>query len=239
MKVFIQLVFLAIFLASCKTEAPKVLQYAESYKDSTVVEDYHGTQISDPYRWLEDDNSPETVDWVKRQNAVTFDYLDDIPFREAFKKRLEELWNYERLSTPFESGGKYYQFKNDGLQNQSVMYALDTETKKLTEVLDPNKFSDDGTASLGARSISDDGKYLAYQISEGGSDWRSVKVLDLETAKHTSDALDWLKFSGMSWYKDGFFYGRYPEPSDDAALSGANEYHKLYYQSPQVEMPLV
>jgi len=223
MKVFIQLVFLAIFLASCKTEAPKVLQYAESYKDSTVVEDYHGTQISDPYRWLEDDNSPETVDWVKRQNAVTFDYLDDIPFREAFKKRLEELWNYERLSTPFESGGKYYQFKNDGLQNQSVMYALDTETKKLTEVLDPNKFSDDGTASLGARSISDDGKYLAYQISEGGSDWRSVKVLDLETAKHTSDALDWLKFSGMSWYKDGFFYGRYPEPSDDAALSGANE----------------
>ncbi len=229
MRPYILFVLFAILLTACNSEMPKQLKYAETFKDTTVVENYHGTELADPYRWLEDDNSDETVDWVKRQNAVTFDYLDGIPFRDAFKERLEQLWNYERLSTPFESGGKYYQFKNDGLQNQSVMYALDTDSKKLTEVLDPNKFSDDGTASLGSYSISDDGKYLAYQISEGGSDWRSVKVLDLESGKHTEDKVEWLKFSGMSWYKDGFFYGRYPEPTDDEALSGANEYHKLYY----------
>ncbi len=229
MKLLTQFIFCMILWSACNQEGPKDISYADSLRDTTVIEDYHGTQIADPYRWLEDDNSAETVDWVKRQNKVTFDYLDGIPYRDAFKKRLEELWNYERLSTPFESGGKYFQFKNDGLQNQSVMYALDTETKKLTEVLDPNKFSEDGTSSMGGSSISENGKYLAYQISEGGSDWRSVKVLDLETGKHTSDNVNWLKFSGMSWYKDGFFYSRYPEATDDAALSGANEFHTLYY----------
>jgi len=221
--------FLVILLISCNTAAPTTVKYADTFQDTLVVDNYHGTEISDPYRWLEDDNSDETVDWVKRQNAVTFDYLDKIPFRDAFKKRLEDLWNYERLSTPFESGGKYYQFKNDGLQNQAVMYALNTDSKELTEVLDPNKFSSDGTSSLGASSISEDGKYLAYQISEGGSDWRTVKVLDLESGQHTDDVVEWLKFSGMSWHKDGFFYGRYPEATDDEALSGANSFHKLYY----------
>jgi len=210
-----------------KTDASIV--YPETLKDTSVVDNYHGTDIADPYRWLEDDNSDETKDWVERQNAVSFEYLNKIPFRDDFKKRLEGLWNYEKLSVPFEESGKYYQFKNDGLQNQSVMYTLDLDSKEHTEVLDPNKFSDDGTSSLGGMSFNKEGNLLAYQISEGGSDWRKVEIKDLETGDLLEDKVDWLKFSGISWNKDGFFYSRYPEATDDEALSGENQFHALYY----------
>ncbi len=225
---FVMIIFMG--LTSCEDgQRTSDISYPETFRDTSIVEDYHGTPIADPYRWLEDDNSPETTDWVKRQNAVTFDYLSDIPFREDFKERLEGLWNYEKLSVPFEKSGVYYQYKNDGLQNQSVLYELDLETKKRKEVLDPNKFSDDGTSSLGGLSFNKDGNLLAYQISEGGSDWRKVEIKDLESGKLLEDKVDWLKFSGISWYKDGFFYSRYPETNDDQALSGENQYHAVYY----------
>ena len=207
-------------------------------KKTEVVDDYHGTQISDPYRWLEDDRSEETGNWVKAQNQVTFNYLEQIPYRKAIQTRLEELWNYERFSTPFKEGDKYYFFKNDGLQNQSVMYAQTSLDGAPSLVLDPNKFSEDGTASLGSISFNKAGNLLAYQVSEGGSDWRKVYVKDLENNKMLTDELDWIKFSGISWSGDGFFYSRYPESKADDKLSGANKFHQVYFHklgTPQSE----
>jgi len=211
-------------------------------KKDNVVENYHGTKISDPYRWLEDDHSEETGDWVKAQNQVTFSYLDQIPYRDAIKTRLEELWNYERFSTPFKEGDKFYFFKNDGLQNQSVMYTQETLDSEATLILDPNKFSDDGTTSLGGLAFNKKGNLLAYQVSEGGSDWRKVYVKDLENNKMLTDELDWLKFSGISWFGDGFYYSRYPEPKEDDKLSGANQFHQVYFHklgTPQSEDQLI
>ena len=207
-------------------------------KKDDVVEDYHGTKIADPYRWLEDDHSDDTGEWVKAQNQVTFSYLDQIPYREAIKNRLEEIWNYERYSTPFKEGGKFYFFKNDGLQNQSVLYAQNTLEDEPSLVLDPNKFSEDGTASLGSISFNKSGDLLAYQISEGGSDWRKVYIKDLKNNKVLTDELEWIKFSGISWFGDGFFYSRYPQPKEDDKLSGANQFHQVYYHklgTPQSE----
>ncbi len=204
--------------------------YPETRRDESVVDDYHGISIADPYRWLEDDHSEETKDWVTRQNEVTFGYLHKIPFREKLIDRLTEIWNFPKYSSPFKEGGKYYFFKNDGLQNQSVLYsinALDDENQKT--ILDPNKLSDDGTTSLGGMSFNSKGNLLGYMISEGGSDWRSARVMDLETGKLLEDNLDWLKFTGMAWSGDGFYYSRYPEVNEDDELKGKNENHKLYY----------
>lgn len=202
--------------------------YPEVRQDD-VKDDYHGTEVSDPYRWLEDDNSEETKAWVVEQNKATFGYLEKIPFRKSIENRLEKLWNYEKYGSPFKEGGKYYYFKNDGLQNQYVMYVADSPTDPGKVILDPNKFSEDGTASLGGYDFSKDGKYLAYLVSEGGSDWRSAKVMDLSTGKDIEDNLEWIKFSGVSWKGDGFYYSRYPEPKDGDELSAKNEYHALYY----------
>lgn len=230
--------FLIIFLGlqiACTPEPttqnlkdPITVKYPESTKDESVSDNYHGTEVKDPYRWLEDDNSEATKSWVKAQNEVTFDYLDKIPFRETIRNRLVEVWNYERVSAPFKEGGKIYYFKNNGLQNQSILY---TKAADGTEsvVLDPNKFSDDGTSSLGAISFSADGKYFAYQVSEGGSDWRKIKVRNLETGEDLADEVDWVKFSSISWKDDGFYYSRYPKPDASAELSGRNTNHKLYY----------
>lgn len=204
------------------------VNYPSIQKDE-VVDDYHGTAIQDPYRWLEDDTSDETAEWVTSQNKVTFDYLDHIPYRDAIKNRLKEVWNFERFSTPFKEGGKYYFFKNDGLQNQSVMYSQQTLGAESIEVLDPNKFSDDGTSSLGGINFNKLGNQLAYQVSEGGSDWRTIYVKDLESGETLKDKIEWVKFSGISWFKDGFFYSRYPEPEDGKALSAKNEFHQVYY----------
>ena len=193
------------------------------------VDDYHGTKISDPYRWLEDNNSEETSEWVEAQNKVTQEYLSQIPFRDAMKKRLIELWNYEKYSAPSKHG-EYYTFsKNDGLQEQSVIYIQKGLNGKPEVLLDPNKLSNDGSISLGGLAYSNDDKYLCYGISRGGSDWREFFVMDVQTKQLTKDEIKWSKFSGTAWYKDGFFYGRYDKPKPGEELKQKNEFQKLYY----------
>lgn len=240
------LIFLTILsIWSCETNSnsrsltfPNVIQkidfkkipvtYPDIKKDETI-DDYHGTAIQDPYRWLEDDNSKETSDWVTNQNKVTFNYLDQIPYRKAIKNRLKDVWNFERFGTPFKEGGKYYYFKNDGLQNQAVLYEQETLDSPSKIALDPNSFSDDGTTSLGSLSFNKTGDLLAYQISEGGSDWRTIHVKDLNTGETLEDKVNWVKFSAISWFKDGFFYSRYPEPEEGKELSAKNEFHQVYF----------
>lgn len=192
------------------------------------VDTYFGEKINDPYRWLEDDRSAETGTWVKMQNDVTYRYLSDIPLRNQLKSRMEKLWNYEKISAPFKEGNYTYYYKNNGLQNQSVLFRKDTNGKE--EVfLDPNTFSKDGTTSLGGISFSKDGSLVAYEISEGGSDWRKVIVLDTKTKKIIGDPLVDVKFSGLAWYKnEGFYYSSYDKPVG-SELSAKTDQHKLYY----------
>ncbi|GCD77653.1 prolyl endopeptidase [Thermaurantimonas aggregans] len=194
-----------------------------------VVDEYFGVKVSDPYRWLEDDLSEKTAQWVKAQNEVTQEFLNRIPFRDKIFQRLEELWNYEKVSAPFTEGDYTYFYKNDGLQNQSVLYRTDKSGN--TEVfLDPNTFSPDGTTSLAGISFTDDGKLAVYQISEGGSDWRKVIVINTETKEIIEDTLRDVKFSGLSWYKnEGFFYSSYDKPKEGSQLSAKTDQHKLYY----------
>ncbi|HSH51037.1 MAG TPA: prolyl oligopeptidase family serine peptidase, partial [Bacteroidales bacterium] len=204
------------------------VKYPETKKENQVDE-YFGTKVEDPYRWLEDDRSPETEQWVKTQNKVTFDYLEQIPFREKIKNRLTRLWDYETIGAPFKKGDKYFFFKNDGLQNQAVLY-MQKSLEDVPEVLiDPNKFSEDGTIALGGISISNDTKYIAYQLSEGGSDWNDIHIRDIETGKDIKDQIPWIKFSNIAWYKDGFFYSKYDAPKKEEKLSGVNKYHKICY----------
>jgi prolyl oligopeptidase len=219
-------VFLVLFFFSCKDEA--AYNYPETRKD-TIVDDYFGTKVEDPYRWLEDDNSEETEAWVKAQNEVTFAFLNEIPFREKIKERLTEIYNYERYSTPFKEGGKYFFFKNDGLQNQSVLFMQESLDAEAQELLDPNRLSEDGTKALSNLSVSDDGKLLAYAVSTGGSDWQEIFVKNIETGEETDDHIKHVKFSGIQWYKDGFFYSRYPDPEENQELSQANQFQKVYY----------
>ncbi|MFT4666674.1 MAG: prolyl oligopeptidase [Polaribacter sp.] len=205
------------------------VQYPSIYRDSLIKDDYHGISVADPYRWLEDDNAKDTKDWVKAQNTATQKYLNVIPFRKQIKERLEEIWNYERSSAPMKRGDYYYYFKNDGLQDQAVLYRQKDLASVEETVLDPNKLSSDGTSALGNYSFSKDGAKLAYLVSKGGSDWYTAHVLDLATGKKEIDLIEWIKFSGLSWSKDGFYYSRYPEPSEDSALSGQNQFHQTYY----------
>ena len=197
-------------------------------KKAPVTDTYFGSGIEDPYRWLEDDRSAETAAWVKAQNEVTFGYLDKIPFRDAIKARMEQLWNYERISAPFKEGDYTYYFKNNGLQNQSVMYRKDKAGKE--EVfLDPNTFSKDGTTSLGGINFTKKGELVAYSISEGGSDWRKVFVMDVATKKLIGETLVDVKFSGISWKgSEGFYYSSYEKPKG-SELSAKTDEHKLYY----------
>jgi prolyl oligopeptidase len=197
------------------------------------IDDYHGTKIADPYRWLEDDNSAETKAWVEAQNKVTFAYLNQIPEREQIKRRLTELWNYEKYSAPFKRGNRYFYFKNDGLQNQRVLYVADSVTDKGRVLLDPNELSTDGTVALSDLAISDDGKLMAYGLAGAGSDWQEWHFLDVETGKDLPDVLKDIKFSGASWRLDGkgVFYSRYPETDAKAKLSAENFYQKLYYHA--------
>ncbi len=233
-----RVLFLALassVLFSCKNdvksiEKPIAVTYTPTQKVDTV-DTYFGTDVPDPYRWLEDDRSPETEDWVKRQNQVTYGYLDTIPFRAELKERLERLWNYEKITAPFKEGDYTYFYKNDGLQNQYVIYRYKTgdAPETATVFLDPNTFSDDGTISLGSRSFSKDGKTFAYSISEGGSDWRKILIMDVESKKIVEDTLVDIKFSGMSWYKnEGFYYSSYDKP-EGSALSAKTDQHKVYY----------
>ncbi len=190
------------------------------------VDDYHGTQVADPYRWLEDANSPQTQAWVEAQNAVTFDYLRHLPAREGIKQRLTQLWDYEKFGVPFKEGGRYFYSKNTGLQNQSVIYTATALADKPTELLDPNKLSADGTVSLSSYHISDDGRYMAYGLNTSGSDWIEWHVREVATGKDLPDVLKWSKFSGAEWTKDnkGFFYSRYDAPDEKTQLQAVNYY---------------
>ncbi len=204
------------------------------------VDEYHGVKVADPYRWLEDDNSADTKAWVEAQNKVTFDYLKTIPQREQLKKRLTELWDYEKYSAPFKEGGKYFYYKNDGLQNQSVLYVTDSPANPGRVLLDPNKLSADGTVALSGVSISDDGKTMAYGVSVSGSDWQEWRFRDVETGKDLPDVLKDIKFGGASWSKDnsGVFYSRFPAVDEKAKLTALNYDQKIYYHklgTPQTE----
>ena len=219
-----------LLLWSCQPQEQKQtnLTYPETKKvDTTDV--YFGTEVPDPYRWLEDDNSEETASWVKAQNEVTDSYLSNIDFRDKVKSRLTALEDYEKVSAPFKRGDYYYFYKNDGLQNQSVLYRVKNFDDEPEVFLDPNTFSEDGTTALGGLSFSNDNKYTAYNISEGGSDWRTAYIMDTETKELLDDEVKWIKFSGMSWYMDGFYYQRFDEPKEGDELSAANQYGKVYY----------
>ena len=197
------------------------------------VDTYHGTSVADPYRWLEDDvrESDDVAAWVENQNKVTFAYLKQIPQRETIEKRLTELWNYEKFGSPFKRGGRYYFYKNDGLQNQSVLYTQATLESEPELFLDPNQWSKDGTVALAGISFSDDGRYVTYGVAEGGSDWRTWRVMEVTSRKVLNDELKWVKFSGASWTNDsrGFFYSRFDKPQEGAEFQGLNLNQQVYY----------
>ena len=228
---FFALVFIFV---SCKNESKSLKTVSVNYPETKKVDTidaYFGEQVADPYRWLEDDRSEETEKWVSQQNEATFGFLDNIPYREELKERLTKLWNYEKIGAPYTEGDYTYFSKNDGLQNQSVIFrykkGADPETAEI--FIDPNKFKDDGTISLGGLSFSKNGQILAYSISEGGSDWRKILVMDVESKEIIEDTLVDIKFSGMSWYKDeGFYYSSYDKPKG-SELSAKTDQHKVYY----------
>ena len=243
--------FIALAFIACNdskenqetAEKDMALTYPETKKVDTV-NTYFGTEVKDPYRWLEDDRSEETEAWVKAENEVTFDYLSKIPYRDTLKNRLSALWNYEKVGAPYKEGDYTYFSKNDGLQNQYVIYRYKTGEDPATAsvFLDPNQFSEDGTTSLGGMSFSEDGKTMAYSISEGGSDWRKVMVMNVETKEIVEDTLVDVKFSGMSWKgNEGFYYSSYDKPKG-SELSAKTDQHKLFYHqlgTPQKEDQLI
>lgn len=211
-------------------EEQKRFVYPPSVR-SDQVDIYHGISVADPYRWLEDPHSSQTKDWIEAQNAVTFEFLNQIPARHAIQDRLTKLWNYEKFSIPFHRGDRYFYFKNDGLQNQSVLYTLTALDAEPTVLLDPNTLSTDGTVALTGLAVSEEGRFLAYALSTAGSDWKEWKVRDIETGDDLADHLLWSKFSGASWLPDGtgFFYSRYAEPNETTKLEDANYFQKLYF----------
>jgi prolyl oligopeptidase len=231
MKTLILIPLVGILLFTCKNTQKKdtiILNYPNTKKVDSV-DTYFGIKIQDPFRWLEDDRSPETENWVKEQNKTTFNYLDKIPFRKELKKRLEQLWDFEKLGSPFEEGNYIYFFKNDGLQNQNVLYRKKGEEAEAEVFLDPNSFSEDATTSLAGINFSKDGSIAAYSISEGGSDWRKVIVINAENKSIVEDTLVDIKFSGVSWKgNEGFFYSSYDKP-EGSELSAKTDQHKLYY----------
>lgn len=219
----------ALVLNSCTSNVQSTtVSYPETEK-IPVVDTYFEEEVVDNYRWLEDDRSAATEDWVKRQNETTFSHLNGISYKEELKTRLEKLWNYEKISRPFKEGAYTYFYKNDGLQNQSVVYRQKGENEEAEVFLDPNSFSEDGTVSLAGLSFTEDGSLLAYSISEGGSDWRKIIVLDAETKEQVGDTIIDVKFSGISWKKnEGFYYSSYDKP-DGSELSAKTDQHKLYF----------
>ena len=217
------------------------ITYPET-KKVAQVDDYFGTKVEDPYRWLEDDNSPQTKDWVTAQNKVTFDYLAQIPYREKIKNRLTQLYNYERFGIPFKVGDYYLFSKNDGLQNQAVYYRQKGLDGTPEVFLDPNAMSKDGTTSIGLAGYSKDKKYIGYTLSKAGSDWQEIYVREVAAGKDLKDKLEWVKFSGVAWHGNGFYYSRYDAPEPGKELSKTNEYQKIFYHklgTPQNEDVLV
>lgn len=221
---------LALFPMILSANPTPPLSYPDSHPGDTV-ETFHGIEVADPYRWLEDDNSAETATWVAAQNEVTQGYLADIPGKKAISDHLTALWNYERFGIPYQEGGRYFFSKNDGLQNQSVLFTTAALDGEATLLLDPNTLSEDGTIALASDSVSPDGKHLAYSISRSGSDWVEWKIRNIATGKDLSDHLLWSKFSGASWSKDGkgFYYGRFEEPAKGDEFTAKNTDKKIYY----------
>lgn len=222
-------IYSLLILNTIGVEAQSTFQYPKTMRDEKVIDNYHGTTVADPYRWLEDDNAEATKKWVTEQNKTTFSYLETIPFRTAIKDRLTDIWNFEKFGSPFKKGGKYYFFKNDGLQNQAVLYVQKDLNAPPSVVLDPNKLSTEGIVALGAISFNKQGNLLAYQLSKAGSDWQTIYVKDLETGKTLSDEIKWVKFSGIAWYEQGFFYSRYDAPKEGKELTVAAENQKVYF----------
>ena len=219
----------ALVLNSCTSNVQSTTVSYPKTEKIPVVDTYFEEEVVDNYRWLEDDRSAATEDWVKRQNETTFSHLNGISYKEELKARLEKLWNYEKISRPFKEGAYTYFYKNDGLQNQSVVYRQKGENEDAEVFLDPNSFSEDGTVSLAGLSFTEDGNLLAYSISEGGSDWRKIIVLDAETKEQVGDTIIDVKFSGISWKKnEGFYYSSYDKP-DGSELSAKTDQHKLYF----------
>ena len=235
---------LALLVAGCVSGRQLATSAYPVTARTNVLDNYHGTMINDPYRWLEDDNAPATAAWVGEQNQVTFAYLERIPYRERLRERLTALWNFERYGIPWKEGGRYFFFKNDGLQNQSVLYTLASLDAEPQVLLDPNSLAADGTIALTSTAVSPDGKHLAYGTSASGSDWQEWHVRSVETGEDLADHLRWVKFSSASWTRDGqgFFYSRYDEPEPGAALTGVNYFQKLCFHrvgTPQSEDRLV
>ena len=229
-----------IMVMSC-TPQQKKLTYPKAEKVDTV-DVYFGTEVADPYRWLENDTSAAMAAWVEAENKVTNEYLAQIPFRKQLLERLTNLANYEKIGAPFKKHGKYYFYKNDGLQNQSVLYVQDSLEGEPRVFLDPNKLSDDGTVALTGLSFSHDGKYAAYTISRSGSDWTEIYVLDTVTGQLLDDHIEWAKFTGAAWQGDGFYYSAYDAPVKGKEFSNVNENHKVYYHkigTPQTEDKLI
>lgn len=231
------------FIQSFMSQSVSPLTYPPSAQiDQTDT--YHGTLVHDPYRWLEDPHSEATQAWIADQNQVTFGYLNSIPIRQALKERLTQLWDYEKFGTPFKKADRYFYFKNDGLQNQSVLYTLPNLNAEPRVLLDPNQLSADGTVALSGLSLSEDGKLMAYGLATSGSDWQEWKVRDVDSGEDLPDHLKWIKFSGASWTHDqkGFFYSRYDEPNEITRLEDANYYQKLFFHrlgTPQSEDILI
>ncbi len=221
--------FLAVMSLFAMNSCKHSIKYPVAQKVDTV-DNYFGTKIADPYRWMENDTSKATAEWVIAENKITEDYLSKIPFRNKIRERHTKIWNFPKYGVPFHEGQWYFFFKNDGLQNQSVLYVRKGIAGEIRVLLDPNKLSEDGTVALSEQSASNDGKYLAYSISRSGSDWNEIYVLDIETGKVLTDKLEWVKFSGMAWQKNGFYYSRFDEPKG-SALSNQNENHKVYYHT--------
>ena len=216
-----------MFILSCNENKNGLIYPVSKKVDS--VDTYFGTKVLDPYRWLENDTAKDVAEWVKAENKLTFDYLKLIPFREKMKERLTSMWNFPKQSAPFKKGDKFFCYKNNGLQNQSILYIMNSLTDSARVLLDPNTLSDDGTVSLASMDISPDGKLLAYAIARGGSDWNEIYFMNVETGKLLSDHLEWVKFSGIGWFKEGIYYSGYTPPSKGKELSQKNEFHKLYY----------
>lgn len=208
----------------------KKIEYPVATKEQTM-DIYFGVEVADPYRWLEDETSEATQNWIKEENKVTAAYISQIPFRDKLKERLTALNNYEKIGSPFKKNGKYYFYKNDGLQNQSILYVKDNLEGEARVVLDPNKLSEDGTVALSGISFSHNGKYMSYSISRNGSDWNEIYIMDLSTGRLTNDHIRWSKFSGACWQGEGFYYSAYDAPVEGKEYSIMNENHKVYYHT--------
>ena len=234
---------ISLCTATAAKDSARKSAYPEARKGHQV-DDYHGTKVADPYRWLEDPDSSESRRWIEAENKITFRFLDAIPQRAAIKARLKQLWDYERYGVPFKEQSHFFFTKNSGLQNQSVVYTTDSFAETPRELIDPNALSKDGTVALSGSAVSDDARLFAYGLETAGSDWQQWKVRDVATGKDQSDDLDWIKFSNASWKKDGsgFFYSRYDQPEGGNRLRAQVYNQKLFFHklgTPQSEDKLV